>query len=206
MPPCAALAHVNVSVLYQFVDTAKPPWPTSVAPRRGLSRSGSAWPGRSQKDGLPSCRGRVCIQRFKAIDSREEGQPGCCPFHREREWTPRRATLLCSPPFRSSAQASPGEFKVASGEMSESEFTAFLEGFIRLAVQHSQDGSIHFVFLDWRHLPELLSAAWPIYEKPRHRTRDAWPAVGFALVLARGISICGTSARARLGLTFPRRA
>src|SRR5262249_17305745 len=150
--------------------------------------------------------GRVCIQRFKAIDSREEGQPGRCPFYREREWTPRRATLLCSPPFRSSAQASPGEFKVASGEMSESEFTAFLEGFIRLAVQHSQDGSIHFVFMDWRHLPELLSAAWPIYEKPRHRTRDAWPAVGFALVLARGISICGTSARARLGLTFPRRA
>lgn len=55
------------------------------------------------------------------------------------------------------------EFKVASGEMSESEFTAFLEEFIRLAVQHSQDGSIHFVFMDWRHLPELLTAARPIY-------------------------------------------
>jgi DNA modification methylase len=55
------------------------------------------------------------------------------------------------------------EFKVASGEMSEAEFTAFLEEFIRLAVRHSQDGSIHFVFMDWRHLPELLSAARPIY-------------------------------------------
>jgi DNA modification methylase len=31
------------------------------------------------------------------------------------------------------------EFKVASGEMSESEFTVFLDGFIRLAVRHSQD-------------------------------------------------------------------
>jgi ParB-like nuclease domain len=51
------------------------------------------------------------------------------------------------------------EFKVASGEMSESEFTAFLEEFIRLAVRHSQDGSIHFLFMDWRHLPELLAAA-----------------------------------------------
>jgi hypothetical protein len=40
------------------------------------------------------------------------------------------------------------EFKVASGEMSESEFTVFLDGFIRLAVRHSQDGSIHFVFMD----------------------------------------------------------
>jgi DNA modification methylase len=55
------------------------------------------------------------------------------------------------------------EFKVASGEMSESEFTAFLEEFARLAVRHSQEGSIHFVFMDWRHLPELLSAARPIY-------------------------------------------
>src|SRR5262245_23261433 len=54
---CAASAHVNVSVLYQFIDTASSPRPTSVAPRRGFSRSSSAWPGRSQKDGLPSYRG-----------------------------------------------------------------------------------------------------------------------------------------------------
>src|SRR5262249_37323157 len=43
-------------------------------------------------------------------------------------------------------------------------------------------------------------------ENPRYRTRDARPAVGFALVLARGIGICGASARARLGLPFLRRA
>jgi DNA modification methylase len=55
------------------------------------------------------------------------------------------------------------DFKVESGEMSESEFTAFLQRFIRLAVRHSQDGSMHFIFMDWRHLPELLSAARPIY-------------------------------------------
>jgi DNA modification methylase len=57
------------------------------------------------------------------------------------------------------------EFKVASGEMSESEFTAFLEEFIRLTARHSQDGSIHFVFIDWRHMPELLAAARPIYSE-----------------------------------------
>jgi DNA modification methylase len=57
------------------------------------------------------------------------------------------------------------EFKVALGEMSESEFTAFLEQFTRSAVRHSQDGSIHFVFMDWRHLPELLAAARPIYSE-----------------------------------------
>jgi len=53
---CGASAHVNVSVLYQFVDTANRAWPTSIALRL-VSRSGSAWLGRSQKDGLPFCRG-----------------------------------------------------------------------------------------------------------------------------------------------------
>jgi DNA modification methylase len=57
------------------------------------------------------------------------------------------------------------EFKVGAGEMSESEFTAFLAKFIRLVVRHSRDGSIHFVFMDWRHLPELLTAARPIYSE-----------------------------------------
>jgi len=55
------------------------------------------------------------------------------------------------------------EFKMASGEMSEEAFTAFLEGFIRQAVAFSNDGSIHYLFIDWRHLPELLSAARPLY-------------------------------------------
>jgi DNA modification methylase len=52
---------------------------------------------------------------------------------------------------------------MASGEMSEEAFTAFLEAFIRHAVAFSSDGSIHYVFIDWRHLPELLAAARPLY-------------------------------------------
>jgi DNA modification methylase len=55
------------------------------------------------------------------------------------------------------------EFKMASGEMSEEAFTAFLETFIRQAVAFSSDGSIHYLFIDWRHLPELLAAARPLY-------------------------------------------
>src|SRR5215472_1477074 len=55
------------------------------------------------------------------------------------------------------------EFKMASGEMSEAAFTAFLEGFIRQAVAFSSGGSIHYLFIDWRHLPELLAAARPLY-------------------------------------------
>jgi DNA modification methylase len=55
------------------------------------------------------------------------------------------------------------EFKMASGEMSESAFTGFLEKFIRWLIGFSRDGSIHYVFMDWRHLPELLGAARPLY-------------------------------------------
>jgi DNA modification methylase len=51
------------------------------------------------------------------------------------------------------------DFKQATGEMSVAEFTRFLERFIRLAIQFSQDGSIHYIFMDWRHLQELLIAA-----------------------------------------------
>jgi DNA modification methylase len=55
------------------------------------------------------------------------------------------------------------EFKMASGEMSPAEFTGFLTTSICLMIQFSRDGSIHYLFIDWRHLPELLSAALPNY-------------------------------------------
>jgi len=55
------------------------------------------------------------------------------------------------------------EFKIASGEMSEAAFTGFLERFIRCTVSFSEDGCINYIFMDWRHLPELLSAARPLY-------------------------------------------
>jgi hypothetical protein len=55
-----------------LIDTAYPPWPTKHRSRGGYYlRSGSAWLGRSQKDGLPSCRGeRENALRFKAINAR----------------------------------------------------------------------------------------------------------------------------------------
>jgi DNA modification methylase len=55
------------------------------------------------------------------------------------------------------------EFQMASGEMSAADFTGFLSMAIRLMSAASRDGSIHFIFMDWRHLPELLAAALPNY-------------------------------------------
>jgi DNA modification methylase len=50
------------------------------------------------------------------------------------------------------------EFAMASGEMSEEEFIKFLITFITLTIQHSRDGSLHYICMDWRHIFELLSA------------------------------------------------
>ena len=55
------------------------------------------------------------------------------------------------------------EFVMASGEMSEAEFTAFLTKVTRNLATFSQDGSIHFVCMDWRHMGELLAAGRDAY-------------------------------------------
>src|SRR5262245_17950780 len=107
---CAASARVNVSVLYQFVDTGKRPWPTSVAPRQGIpvgqrvARSlPERWPAHLPRDISLRVQGHQLAHRGGAAWS--------LPLsNREREWTPRHATLLCSPPCHSSAQASPGSW------------------------------------------------------------------------------------------------
>ena len=50
------------------------------------------------------------------------------------------------------------EFAFASGEMTEAEFTAFLERVFANLVLRAIDGAIHFVCMDWRHLGEVLAA------------------------------------------------
>lgn len=50
------------------------------------------------------------------------------------------------------------EFVQASGEMPAEEFTALLATVCSLLVRHSVDGSIHFVCMDWRHMPDLVAA------------------------------------------------
>ncbi|MGO9451558.1 MAG: site-specific DNA-methyltransferase [Candidatus Binataceae bacterium] len=83
----------------------------------------------------------------------------------------RKAELVISdPPFnlsvkrigRRGAIRHP-EFAMASGEMSETEYTAFLSTTLRHLVTHSDTGSLHYLFIDWRHIYELLSAARGLY-------------------------------------------
>lgn len=57
------------------------------------------------------------------------------------------------------------DFAMASGEMDEAAFTAFLATVFRELKRVSTDGSIHFVCMDWRHMHELLSAGKAVYSE-----------------------------------------
>ncbi len=55
------------------------------------------------------------------------------------------------------------EFVMASGELTDDEFVAFLTTALTLLGRYSAYGSLHYVFIDWRHLGELLRAARTAY-------------------------------------------
>lgn len=55
------------------------------------------------------------------------------------------------------------EFAMATGEMSEAEFTTFLRKTCGLLAAHSAPGSIHYVCMDWRHVGELTAAGKGAY-------------------------------------------
>ncbi|MBG0793057.1 ParB N-terminal domain-containing protein [Methylocystis sp. H62] len=50
------------------------------------------------------------------------------------------------------------EFAMASGEMSEAEFTEFLTEFLRTTAASLVPGAILFLFMDWRHQREVLDS------------------------------------------------
>jgi DNA modification methylase len=56
------------------------------------------------------------------------------------------------------------EFAMASGEMSEAEFTSFLHEVCRQLTEWSTDGSVHYICMDFRHMRELLTATLLRYE------------------------------------------
>src|SRR5438874_2329886 len=54
-------------------------------------------------------------------------------------------------------------FPMASGEMDRAEFTAFLAKTFRNLAAFSVEGSLHYIFMDWRHAEELLAAGRDVY-------------------------------------------
>lgn len=55
------------------------------------------------------------------------------------------------------------EFAMASGEMSPPEFTEFLQTAFRNMADHSKNGAIHYLCMDWRHMTEMQAAGQSVY-------------------------------------------
>jgi DNA modification methylase len=66
--------------------------------------------------------------------------------------------------FVSRSEKNPhSEFAMASGEMSEEEFTRFLSIVFNNLRHNTESGSLHFVCMDWRHIGEVLVASQQTY-------------------------------------------
>lgn len=55
------------------------------------------------------------------------------------------------------------EFAMGVGEMSSSEFAAFLQTAFQNMAEVSVDGAIHFICMDWRHVSEVQMAGQGVY-------------------------------------------
>jgi DNA modification methylase len=84
----------------------------------------------------------------------------------------KAVTAVTDPPFNRAmdsiggrGQSKHADFAFASGEMSQSEFTEFLNTTLGNATRVSVDGGVHYVFMDWRHMRELLDCAGNIYSE-----------------------------------------
>jgi DNA modification methylase len=82
----------------------------------------------------------------------------------------RAAMAFLDPPYNVRVKSIVGrgrikhaEFAMASGEMSPSEFTAFLEETLGNAARVSRDSALHFVCIDWRHIGALIEAGGAVY-------------------------------------------
>jgi DNA modification methylase len=59
------------------------------------------------------------------------------------------------------------EFVMASGEMTQESFRAFLHSAMSQMVRVSIDGALHYICMDWRHLGDLLAAANGVYSEQK---------------------------------------
>lgn len=57
------------------------------------------------------------------------------------------------------------EFAMASGEMSPAQFQDFLSKVCKLLSAHTEEGSLHYLCMDWRHLDAVLAAGKGSYSE-----------------------------------------
>lgn len=84
----------------------------------------------------------------------------------------RASIVFTDPPYNLPAkdigktcEASHGDFAMGAGEMTSAQFQEFLETVFDHLAKFSKSGSIHYICMDWRHAPELISAGKNVYSE-----------------------------------------
>jgi DNA modification methylase len=86
----------------------------------------------------------------------------------------RARMMFTDPPYNVSYRGHIGrsiaheDFAMAHGEMTRQQFKSFLARCCANAAEVSLDGAIHFIFMDWRHMQELLEAGASIYSEMKN--------------------------------------
>jgi DNA modification methylase len=83
----------------------------------------------------------------------------------------KAAVVITDPPYNVAVHGHVGgkgrirhrEFAMASGEMKGTAFAEFLQQSMQQLAAGSIDGSIHYLFMDWRHAQEILAAGSAVY-------------------------------------------
>ena len=86
--------------------------------------------------------------------------------------TQKAKMVLQDPPFNvainghvcGSGKTKHKEFAFASGEMTDDQFIKFLETNFRLCASFSQEGSLHYNFMDWRHILHISVAGKNVFD------------------------------------------
>src|SRR5205823_6581858 len=125
---------------------------TDIAPRQqAISRLGEVWQAGNHRI---YCGDALAAPSYEAVSNGDLA-----------------GLVITDPPFNvrisghvgGSGEVQHREFAMASGEMSPDQFSSFLTTSMEKLAAYSRDGSLHYVFMDWRHCQEILSAGNAVY-------------------------------------------
>jgi ParB-like chromosome segregation protein Spo0J len=85
----------------------------------------------------------------------------------------RAAMIFANPPFNvkidghatGNGSVHHREFAMGSGEMTDVEFVSFLINILSLLSRYSQNSSLHYLCIDWRHVADLIAAGKQNYDE-----------------------------------------
>ena len=82
------------------------------------------------------------------------------------------AAVICDPPYNLPARAIGGrgkrqhpDFAFAAGEMHSAQFREFLSQTLSNGIAVSKENALHFIFMDWRHIGDLIKVGDELYDE-----------------------------------------